>query len=269
MPAIGFGTWQMAGTAAAAAVKEAIHSGYRLIDTAASYGNEPSVGSAIRESGFARENLYIIGKLWNTKREHDSVFPAFTQTLKRLKLDYLDLYLIHWPASHALYENWREVNSGAWAALEKLYADGLVKAIGVSNYLLRQLEALMRDAKIAPMVNQIEIHPGQPQVETVSFCRRHSIQPQAWGPLAQGRVFQNAELAGIAQRYHRSIAQVCLRWCLQTGVVPLPKTLSPTRMRENIDIFNFSITDEDMHDINAISYFGGSGYNPATITEFG
>ena len=265
IPCVGFGTWQTPdGETAVASVKKAIEAGYRHIDTAAVYGNEESVGKAIRESGVAREDLFITSKVWNTERGYESTLKAFDVTMEKLGLDYLDLYLIHWPASSSQFDNWVELNKETWRAMVKLYQAGRIRAIGVSNFLVHHLEPLM-DAEVKPMVNQIEFHPGQMQEETVRFCKENGILIEAWSPLGTGRMLTNETLMAIAKEYDKSVAQLCVRWCLQNEVLPLPKSVTPSRIEENLDVFDFTIKDEDMETINAMEYFGGSGSHPDEV----
>ena len=229
IPVIGFGTWQAPnGQVTSDAVKTALTAGYRHVDGAAVYGNETFVGKAlteiVSESGVKREELFVTSKVWNTERGYDRTIAAFHKTLKDLNQEYLDLYLI-------------ELNAETWRALETLYADGLVKAIGVSNFYVSHLESLLQHAKVQPMVNQIEIHPGQTQAEVVEFCRHHQIAVEAWSPLGTGRLLQNKDLADIAARYHKSVAQLCIRWSLQNGLIPLPKSVTSERIIQNFDVF--------------------------------
>ena len=266
IPAVGFGTWQTPdGCMAVSAVKTALCGGYSHIDTAAVYGNEESVGRGVRESLADRSDLFVTGKLWNTERGYDKTIAAFEKTLQDLDTDYLDLYLIHWPASPRQYSNWREINSETWRALETLYDQGKVRAIGVSNFGVSHLEALLEDCRISPMVNQIEVHPGQNQTEIVDFCRDHDILVEAWSPLGTGRMLANPVLNEIGEAHDKSAAQVCIRWLLQRGILPLPKSVTPHRIAENIDVFDFELTDEDMNRINEIPYFGGSGLDPDKV----
>lgn len=266
IPAVGFGTWQTPdGCMAVSAVKTALCGGYSHIDTAAVYGNEESVGRGVRESLADRSDLFVTGKLWNTERGYDKTIAAFEKTLQDLDIDYLDLYLIHWPASPRQYSNWREINSETWRALETLYDQGKVRAIGVSNFGVSHLEALLEDCRIRPMVNQIEVHPGQNQTEIVDFCRDHDILVEAWSPLGTGRMLANPVLNEIGEAHDKSAAQVCIRWLLQRGILPLPKSVTPHRIAENIDVFDFELTDEDMNRINEIPYFGGSGLDPDKV----
>ncbi len=263
IPVVGFGTWQTPdGETAVKSVEAALKDGYRHIDTAAVYGNEASVGEGIRNSGVPREDIFVTSKLWNTERGYEKTVQAFEQTLEKLQLDYLDLYLIHWPSIEKLDKNWQETNLATWRAFEKLYKDGKIKAIGVSNFLTKHLEPLIAEAEIKPMVDQIEYHPGYLQKETVDFCKSNGILVEAWSPLGTGKVLDNETLKTIAGKYGKSSAQVCIRWCLQTGTLPLPKSVTPSRILENTNIFDFELTAEDVAAINELPFIGGSKSTP-------
>ena len=263
IPCLGFGTWRLkAGAECYEAVKHAIRIGYRHIDTAAIYENEASVGQAVRNGEIPRRELFITSKLWNTSRTFDQSLRAFDESMTKLNLDYLDLYLIHWPSVLGIDKDWERTNREKWRALEQLYFDGRIRAIGVSNFLPHHLLSLLEQATVSPMVNQLEIHPGYPQTDTVAFCQSHGILPEAWSPLARGSILDVPELKTLAGKLSRSPAQVCLRWCLQNGVLPLTKSSSPERMAANADLFEFSIPEDDMRTINLMPPCGGSCINP-------
>ncbi len=266
IPSIGLGTWQTPdGETAVLAVKTALENGYRHIDAAAIYKNEVSVGLGIKESGIKREELFITSKVWNTERGYEKTKLAVEKTLEDLDLDYLDLYLIHWPANKKQFSNWKEINQETWKAMEELYKNRKIKAIGVSNFLPHHLEALLENSEIKPMVNQIEYHPGLMQKETVEFCKKHDILIEAWSPLGTGRLLDNSDLKSIAKKYNKSVAQLCIKWVLQNGILPLPKSVTPSRILENKDVFDFEISKEDMNRINEMENVGGSGLNPDEV----
>lgn len=267
IPCIGFGTFLSPdGEITIKSVKAAIDIGYRHIDTAAIYGNEKSVGDAIKASNIVtREKLFITSKLWNSEQGFRSTLVAFDRTMKDLQLEYLDLYLIHWPVVKGHKEDWQKAILDTWKAFEKLYKEGKIRAIGVSNFLPHHLNTIISNAEIQPMVNQIELHPGQTQSETVLFCQKYSILIEAWSPLGRGIMLSNAILKEIAEKYNKSVAQLCIRWSLQNGFLPLPKSVTQSRISENAKVFDFEITHEDMEIINTIPYFGGSGSDPDNI----
>jgi diketogulonate reductase-like aldo/keto reductase len=263
IPCIGFGTWQTPnGEVAVSSIKEAISCGYRHIDTAAIYGNEESVGKAIRESKIKREELFVTSKLWNTDHGYDKTLKAFEATLNRLKLDYLDLYLIHWPVPIAHKNDYEKLNLETWRAFEKLYKEGKIKAIGVSNFLEHHLRPIIEEAEIKPMVNQIELHPKYPQEDIVSFCKQNNIIVEAWSPLGQGELFKLPLLSEVAKKYNKSVAQICIRWAVQRGTLPLPKSVHKNRIIENANVFDFEISEEDMDTIYNLGTDGRIGSHP-------
>lgn len=266
IPCIGFGTWQTPdGETAVRVVKTALETGYRHIDTAAGYKNEAGVGEGVRASGIDREKIFVTSKVFNTDRGYQTTLNAFRKTMSELKLDYLDLYLIHWPAAANRFPDWEKINLETWRAMTELYKAGEIRAIGVSNFKPHHLKALM-ETEVKPMVNQIEFHPGQMQEETVSFCRENNIVVEAWSPLGQGRMLNDPTLAEIAARYGKSTAQLCIRWCLQNNVLPLPKSVTESRIVQNAQVFDFDISEEDMKTINEMPYIGGSGHDPDNIS---
>lgn len=266
IPSIGFGTWQTPdGEIAVKSIKIAINNGYKHIDAAAIYDNEKGVGIGIKECGIERKELFVTSKLWNSERGYETTLNAFEKSLKDLQLEYLDLYLIHWPATSYQFNNWRQINSDTWRAMEKLYTEGKIRAIGVSNFLEHHLEPLMENAKIMPSVNQIEYHPGFMQNDCVKFCTDNNIQVEGWSPLGRGKVLENEMLKEIALKYNKSVAQLCIRWALQNNVLPLPKSTTPNRIKENFEVFDFEILESDMSLINQMDNFGGSGLNPDSI----
>ena len=233
-----------------------------VIPALAIIGNEIGVGAGIRMSGVPREKLFVTSKLWNDVRGYEETLKAFDASLKRLALDYLDLYLIHWPRPLAFRDTYQEVNRETWKAFEYLLEKGYVRAIGVSNFLPVHMEALLKTAQVIPMVDQIEFHPGWMQPETAAFCKEHDILVEAWSPLGSGKLLEDPKLKEFGQKYGRSTAQICLRWCLQKGHLPLPKSVTPVRIKENLQLFDFQISQEDMAVIDKLECVGRTGSDP-------
>ncbi|KAA8785737.1 diketogulonate reductase-like aldo/keto reductase [Paenibacillus sp. 4624] len=255
MPWLGFGVFKVKdGDEVVSAVKTAIEAGYRSIDTAKVYNNESGVALGIRESGIAREDLFITTKVWNSDQGYESTLAAFEESMKRLELEYLDLYLIHWPVKGKYKDTWR--------ALEKLYKEGRVRAIGVSNFQTHHLEDLLMDATVKPAVNQVELHPLLTQKELRDYCSTHEIQIEAWSPLGQGNLMEHPLLQDIAAKYGKSPAQVILRWDLQNGIVTIPKSVTPERIHANTELYDFELTAEEIEQINGLNENKRFGSDP-------
>jgi Aldo/keto reductases, related to diketogulonate reductase len=262
IPTIGFGTYKSTEQEGVQSIKNALEIGYRLIDTAAIYGNEEEVGKGIKASGIDRKEIVVTTKLWRENLGYENAKSAFDVSLKKLGLDYVDLYLIHWPANAINYSNWQKANADSWRAMEELQADGKIKSIGVSNFWQEHLEALFQTAKIIPAVNQIEFHPGYWQSELTAFCKKNDIAVESWSPLARGKVFGNEVLENIANKHNKSVSQVCLRWVIQHNVIVIPKSNTPERIEENLRLFDFELSEEEMKQINELPEMGFSGELP-------
>lgn len=266
IPCVGFGTYKNTDPAEClSSVREALAAGYRHVDTAQFYFNEENVGEAIRESGLPRNEIFLTTKVWNTSQGCDNTLRAFDESMGKLGLDYLDLYLVHWPVAKDYATDYPSAFTQTWRALEKLYADGKVRAIGVCNCLKEHLNVLFGECKVKPMVNQIEYHFGfsdPDQTEAAEFSRANGIVVEAWAPLCRGRAFGNPVLKAVAEKYGKTEAQILVRWCLQHETLPLPKTVSPARIRENADVFGFVISDEDMAALDTVDTVGRLGPHP-------
>lgn len=267
IPPLGIGTWQLPeNPQLIESLIGAIRMGYRYIDTAAIYENESCVGEAIRDCGLPRENLFILSKCWTANRTYDSVLRAFDDTIRRLHLDYLDCYLIHWPCTKGDLLAWQSVNIGTWRAFERLYDEGLVKSIGISNFLVHHLVSFLSKANVKPAVNQLEFHPGYMQKRTLDFCQKEGILVQAWSPLGHGQLTDAPSIKAIGEKYGKSAPQVCLRWCLQHNVLPITRALSNIHQAENFNIFDFELTAEDMTAMDALPLMGFSGLEPDHVS---
>jgi diketogulonate reductase-like aldo/keto reductase len=262
IPIVGFGTYKCTEKEGVESVKSAICNGYSLIDTAAIYNNEEAIGKGLKASGISRENIFITTKVWRENLGYVATKTQFENSLKRLDLDYIDLYLIHWPANAKNYNNWQKTNADTWRAMEELQAAGKIKSIGVSNFFKEHLEALFQTANVIPAINQIEFHPGYWQQELVEFCKSKNIVVESWSPLARGKVFGNKILEKIAKKHSKSVSQVCLRWIIQHNVVVIPKSTTPKRIKENIDVFDFELSAAEMERINNLPEMWFSGELP-------
>lgn len=255
MPQLGFGVFKVKnGTETVESVKKALEAGYRHIDTAAIYGNEEGVGQAIRESGIPREELFITSKVWNTEQGFEKTLQAYEDSLERLGTEYLDLYLIHWPGTDKYIDTWK--------ALEKLYTDSRVRAIGVSNFHVHHLENLMKHTELKPVINQIELHPRLSQLEIREYCKKHDIKVEAWGPLGQGNLIDEPTINHIADKHGKTAAQVMIRWHLQNDIVVIPKSVTPSRIVENTQVFDFELSLDEMNQIDSLNLGERYGTNP-------
>ncbi|MDT6940917.1 aldo/keto reductase [Brucella pseudogrignonensis] len=261
IPQLGYGVWQVGNDEAVTAVSEALKVGYRHIDTAAIYGNEEGTGKAIKESGIARNDIYLTTKLWNKEQGYDSTLKAFDASLKKLDTDYVDLYLIHWPLPS------KDLFMDTWRAFIKIKEEGRAKSIGVSNFQTADLERVLKESDVVPVINQIELHPQFQQDELRLFHSKHDIATEAWSPLGQGTILENLTLKSIAEKHGKSVAQVILRWHIETGNIVIPKSVTPARIKENFEVFDFSLNGTDHDAITKLDKTDGRiGPNPATFS---
>lgn len=266
MPSLTFGTWQMPDNAElASAVSTAIQLGYRSFDTARNYGNAHLIAQGIANAGLAREDCFLTTKVWIHNRTYEGVFETLEQALENFKTTYIDLLLIHWPATQGEPMIWQSLNTGTWRAMEELYNQGRVRAIGVSNFLPHHLVPLMARASIKPMVNQLELHPGYPQFSAVNYCFDNDIALQAWSPLGRGIVLRHPTLLGLAEKYHVSAAQIALRWSLQHGFLPIVRAVTMAHLKENTQLFDFKLSETDMQLIDNMPQTAFSGLHPDSV----
>ncbi|GAA0702148.1 aldo/keto reductase [Paraclostridium ghonii] len=245
IPLLGFGTYKSGSDEdTSKSVKNALKLGYRMIDTASFYGNEVGIGKGIKESKVDREEIFLVTKLWNEDHGYENTIEAFNKSLRNLNVDYIDLYLIHWP---------NKLNAETWRAFEDLHEMGKVKAIGVCNFKVNHLEELKKSGNIMPMVNQVEMHPFSIKNEILNYCKESNIKVIAWSPISRGRIFSNDLMISLSEKYNKTIAQIALRWHIQRGVIPIPKSSNEDRIKENIDIFDFEISSEDMKYIDLLN----------------
>jgi 2,5-diketo-D-gluconate reductase A len=246
IPQVGLGVWQTPNNEAAPAVKAALEAGYRHVDTAAVYENEEGVGEGIRQSGLKRSDIFLTTKLWNTDQGYEQTLRAFDASLKRLGTDYVDLYLIHWPSAH------RGLFVDTWKAFVKLKEEGRAKSIGVSNFYPEHIEKIVAETGVVPVINQIELHPDFQQREHRAFHAKHKIATQSWSPLGQGKLLNHPAIVDIAKRLGRTPAQVIIRWHIDNGLVVIPKSVTPSRIVENLKVFDFRLSAEDRDTLDAL-----------------
>lgn len=266
IPVIGFGTWQTPdGDVAYQSVLDALKAGYRHIDTAAAYGNEASVGRAIKDSGIPREELFVTSKLWNDSHSYEAAKIALDKSLDLLGLDYLDLYLIHWPNPLINRRDWDKANAEAWRYMEDAYTEGKIRAIGVSNFQIEHLEALLKTATIRPMVNQLFINPSDLEQDVVDYNKAHDILTEAYSPLGTGSLLEVPQINDIAAKYDKSAAQVLVRWSLQHGFLPLPKSTHAERINQNAAVFDFELTDAEIATLDQLEGVAGTHQDASQV----
>ena len=262
IPAVAFGTYKAADGKSADVIRAAIGAGYRYFDTASFYGTETYLAEAIRESGISRGEFFIASKLWKDEMGYENVKSAFERTLNNLRTDYLDLYLIHWPLPEPGYKEWRQLDKETWRAMEELYEAGKIRAIGLSNFLPHHIENILKDCRVRPAVDQIEYHPGYSQEAVVNYCRERGILVQAWSPIGRSRVLDEPLVKELAAKYDVSPAQICLKFAVQRNIIPLPKSSSEDRMRENLDLYSFELEQDDIWRLSTMPQTGWSGDHP-------
>lgn len=262
IPAVAFGTYKAADGKSADVIRAAIGAGYRYFDTASFYGTETYLAEAIRESGISRGEFFIASKLWKDEMGYENVKSAFERTLNNLRTDYLDLYLIHWPLPEPGYKEWRQLDKETWRAMEELYEAGKIRAIGLSNFLPHHIENILKDCRVKPAVDQIEYHPGYSQEAVVNYCREREVLVQAWSPIGRSRVLDEPLVKELAAKYDVSPAQICLKFAVQRNIIPLPKSSSEDRMRENLDLYSFELEQDDIWRLSTMPQTGWSGEHP-------
>lgn len=262
IPAVAFGTYKAADGKSADVIRAAIGAGYRYFDTASFYGTETYLAEAIRESGISRGEFFIASKLWKDEMGYENVKSAFERTLNNLRTDYLDLYLIHWPLPEPGYKEWRQLDKETWRAMEELYEAGKIRAIGLSNFLPHHIENILKDCRVRPAVDQIEYHPGYSQEAVINYCRERGILVQAWSPIGRSRVLDEPLVKELAAKYDVSPAQICLKFAVQRNIIPLPKSSSEDRMRENLDLYSFELEQDDIWRLSTMPQTGWSGEHP-------
>ena len=262
IPAVAFGTYKAADGKSADVIRAAIGAGYRYFDTASFYGTETYLAEAIRESGIPRREFFIASKLWKDEMGYENVKSAFERTLNNLRTDYLDLYLIHWTLPEPGYKEWRQLDKETWRAMEELYEAGKIRAIGLSNFLPHHIENILKDCRVRPAVDQIEYHPGYSQEAVVNYCRERGILVQAWSPIGRSRVLDEPLVKELAAKYDVSPAQICLKFAVQRNIIPLPKSSSEDRMRENLDLYSFELEQDDIWRLSTMPQTGWSGEHP-------
>ena len=272
IPSVGLGTWQITDRETLCeTLKSAFQFGYTFIDTAAAYSNELSLGRVLQNLGIDRQKLFISSKVWNTNRGFEQVQLACKNSLKKLKTDYLDAYLIHWPASPKMHKDWKELNWETWRGMEKLYADGLVRSIGVCNFKTSHLESLKKNASVLPMLLQTEYHSGMNTSalkDVCDWCSKNNIVLEASSPLGNGQILKNEDILKIAESHKKTAAQISIRYSIQKGFVAIPKSTTPARLQENISVFDFSLSDDEIQRLDSLPFCGGLNLDPDEVTQF-